>query len=186
MNSSEFKEWRKSHSTGMMDLTFAHPDDIFIFTRFTSHQHSNFEGEQILYAEDVEEAIWYIRNIFLYDVLKDALDDLEFDFKSPFDETQKDTISLMNYWFKLGKISNVNMSCLELEEFCDDFNLYFNGRKDLEYEIKILNGANELRRFLTERYSMCEEFDKKLLDNVCSKKLFAGKRLKEFVEKLFR
>ncbi len=185
MDYSKFKNWKNSHATEMQDLTFAKPDDIFIFTRFTAHQPSDFEGKQILFAGSIEEAIGYIRHIFLYDILNDTSDDLETDFKAILSEHQTDAISILNYWFKLGKISAVN-NCQEFSKFCKDFNSDFSHREDKEYEIQILNGATELRRFLIRRYSECENFDKERLCNICSKELFVGKLLKDFLDILFR
>ncbi len=185
MNSSEFKKWRKSQSTGMNDLTFAHPEDIFIFTRFTMHKPIESDNKEILYAESVEEAIGYIRHNFLYDILNDAIDDLEFDFKFPFDKRQEDVISLLNYWYKLGKISSKNTSIKELKEFCKKFNCDYGVRDVLGYEIQVLSGADELRLFLTKKISLNENFDKKRLSGICSKELFCGNLLKDFIDKLF-
>ena len=185
MNNSEFKNWRKNHSSGMYDLTFAHTDDIFIFTRFTLHTPFKLESKQVLYAENTQEAIFYLRHIFLNDILIDAIDDVELDFKAPFNERQKDVILLLNYLFKLGKLTPENTEIKKLKALCDSFNCDLTNRKNLEYEIQILNGADELRKFLIKKYSSCENFNKKQLSNFCSKDFFVGQKLKEFLDELF-
>lgn len=185
MNSLEFKEWRKSQSTDIYDLTFAHPDDVFIFTRFTMHKPIECDNKEILYTETIDEAIGYIRHNFLYDILNDATDDLEMDFKSFFDERQKDAISLLYFWFKADKVKTDNNQLKELRKFCEEFNLEFSSRQETEYEIQILNGADMLRNFLIERFSYCENFDKKQLCSICTKELFVGKPLNDFINLLF-
>lgn len=185
MNYLLFTNWKNSHSKEMQDLTFARPRDIFIFTRFTLHSQFECENKQILFAESVEEALGYIRHIFLYDIMNDNVDDLEFDYKSPFDEKQKVAILLFNYWFQLGKISSTNINIQELKKFCKTFNRVFNSRQDYEYEIHILNGADELRKFLIMKYSEYENFDKEKLSNICSNDLFVGKLIKNFLNTLF-
>lgn len=82
MDYSKFQSWKNSHATEMQDLTFAKPFDFFIFIRFK--ENSKYDGKQVLYAENIEEAIGYIRHIFLYDIINDATFDLELDFKRPF------------------------------------------------------------------------------------------------------
>ena len=186
MNSSEFKNWRKYISSGMDDITYSHPDDIFIFTRFTVKKPLRTESKQVLYAEDIKDTIWYLHYIFLNDILTDAIDDVELDFKSPFDERQKDVILLLNYWFKSSKLSPANTDIQKLKEFCTLFNCDFKTKEDVEYEIEILNGAEELRKFLIKKYSICENFDKKALSNICGKDLFVGKKLKDFLDDFFR
>ena len=181
MNYSEFKNWKSTHSTEMQDLTFAKPYDIFIFTRFTGHNPSDFEGRQVVYAENIDEAIGYIRHVFLYDILNDTADDLEFELKSPFDERQEDLVTLFNFWYKAGKIGKG----ITLKDFLRDFNCCFNSREATEYELRIIKGANELRNFLVKRYSENESFDKKRLCDVCSNDLFSGKLLKDFLDKFF-
>ena len=79
MDYLNFNNWKNSHATEMQDLTFARPDDIFIFTRCTSYFPFEWEGKEVLYAESIEEVIGYIRHIFLYDILNDLFDDLEYD-----------------------------------------------------------------------------------------------------------
>lgn len=186
MNYLEFKNWKNSHITEMQDLTYARPDDIFIFTRFTIHRPFELESKQVLYAESVEEWIGYIRHIFLYDILNDIADDLEFDFKTPYGERQKDAISILSYWYKLGKFSTESNKYQNLNKFCKDFNTEFNFKENAEYEIQILNGADELREFLISKYSKCKNFDRKRLSNICSKELFAGRLLKDFLDMLFQ
>ena len=118
MNNSEFKNWRSTHSTGMHDLTFAHPDDIFIFTRFKMKKPFEVETKQVLYAENLKMVIGYLRYIFIFDILNDTVDDLQFDLKSPFNERQKDAILLLKYWSYLGKINTENCKIDKLNEFC--------------------------------------------------------------------
>lgn len=89
-------------------------------------------------------------------------------------------ILLLYFWFKLGEITKE-----EFDDFCNKFNSEFMKREDIEYEIQILNGADELRDFLIERYSKCENFDKDKLCSICSNELFAGKPLKDFLDILF-
>ena len=183
MDYLDFTNWKNYHVIEMQDLTFAMPNDIFIFTRFTVNNPFKFGSKQVLYAENIEEVIGYLRHIFIYDILNDAIDDLEFDFKFPFSERQSDVIEILNFWHKLGKIQKDNYK--ELEEFCKNFNATFNVRNDVEYEIQILNGADKLRKFLTEKYSQCENFDKRRICDICSKQLFSGQALKEFIDKLY-
>ncbi len=182
MDFLKFENWKNSHVIEMQDLTFAKPFDIFIFTRFTCCFHS---GTQVLVAQSIEETVGYIRHIFLYDILNDATDDLETDLKSFNCNRQEDAIKLFNYWFKLGKIKTDNVSYEEFTDFCNDFNSEFSHRGGMEYEIEIFNGADELKNFLIKRYSKCESFDKKLLNDICSEELFAGKPLKDFLDMLF-
>ncbi len=122
----------------------------------------------------------YIRHIFLYDILNDTTDDLELDFKKPFDVRQNDAIKLLNFWFKSGKIKGK-----ELNKFCEEFNSVFSNRENVKYEIQILNGANKLRNFLIKKYSEYENFDKQKLCDICSKDLFAGRFLKDFLDMFF-
>ena len=182
MSSSEFINWRKKLPSEMCDLTYAHPNDIFIFTRFTVKKPLKTESKQVLYAEDIKDVIGYLHYIFLYDILTDAIDDVELDFKYPFDERQKYVILLLNYWFKSGKLSPANTDIQKLKEFCTVFNCDFKTKENVEYEIEILNGADELRKFLIKKYSMYENFDKKVLSNICGKELFVGKKLKDFLD----
>lgn len=180
-----FKDWKNSHATEMQDLTFARPDDIFIFTRFTLPLPCCFEGKQVLYAGDIKEAAGYIRHIFLYDILNDMTDDLAFDPKLLNDENQKDALTILYFWFKLGKILE-NEKCEELlMKFCKEFNKEFNHRTGSEYELQVLKGADELRKFLNLHCKGNPNFDKKRLSNLCSSDLFAGRPLKEFLDNLF-
>ena len=181
MDYTKFDSWKSTHATEMQDLTYARPHDIFIFTRFTKHKPLVFEGKQVLFAETLPEVIGYIRHIFIYDILNDLTDDFEFDFKKHCDGCQTDAVPLLNYWFKSGKITS-SKSVLDAKKFCKAFNNEFANREDTEYEIQILNGADELRRFLNKRFSNCENFDKNKLSNICSKDLFAGKPLKDFLD----
>ena len=159
-----FKDWKNSHATEMQDLTFARPDDIFIFTRFTLPLPCCFEGKQVLYAGDIKEAAGYIRHIFLYDILNDMTDDLAFD----------------------PKLLNENEKCAELlMKFCKEFNKEFNHRTGSEYELQVLKGADELRKFLNLHCKGNPNFDKKRLSNLCSSDLFAGRPLKDFLDNLF-
>ena len=185
MDYTKFESWKGAHATEMRDLTYARPHDIFIFTRFSKHLPVFFEGKQVLYAETLPEAIGYIRHIFLYDILNDLTDDFELDFKKSCGDCQTGAVSLLNYWFKLGKIASGGKSLLEAKRFCKALNSEFSNKGDTEYEIQILNGVDELRRFLNKRFSSCENFDKNKLSNICSKDLFAGKPLKDFLDLLF-
>lgn len=183
MDFLKFENWKNSHATEMQDLIFAKPDDLFIFTRVTGD--NQFEGKQVLYAESLQEVAGYIRHIFLYDILNDVTDDLETDFKLPFDDRQKDAIMLLNYWFKLGKILSADNFDEQLSEFIKEFNLKFNQRNNTEYEIQILCGADELRDFLIKRYSNNKDFDKEKLCSICGKENFSGTALKDFLNVFF-
>ena len=88
---------------------------------------------------------------------------------------------MLNYWFQLGKIANFKTREKWFKKFCENFNAEFGNRSDTEYEIKVLKGANKLRRFLLEKYSDCENFNKEKLCDICSEDLFAGKLLKDFL-----
>ena len=89
---TSYKSWKSSHASEMQDLTFARPDDIFIFTRFTSKE-PDFEGKQVLYASDIKEAAGYFQHVFLYDILNDMTDDLALDPKLLNNENQKDVLT---------------------------------------------------------------------------------------------
>lgn len=182
MNYSEFKNWRKSISSDMQDLTYAHPDDFFIFTRFAIHKPVKLVSEQILYTDSIEEVFEYLRHIFIYDILTDTVDDLEFDFNNTFSESQKNSIKLLNYWFKFGKESK-KINYKEINQLINDFNNDFN-REELEYRIEILNGVDELREFLLKRYSNNNKLDKEKLENICSSDFFVGKKVKELLDDL--
>ncbi|MBE6787980.1 MAG: hypothetical protein E7537_06505 [Ruminococcaceae bacterium] len=177
----KFQNWKNFHCLEMEDLAFSKPTDIFIFVRFTQKNPINLQSRKVLFAKTSEEAIGFIRHIFLYDILNDLTDDLNNDFKKNFDIAQTDAVSVLNKWFKLGKLSN-NMSFLQLKKFCRDFNLEFSIRANTEYEIQVLNGANELRRFLNKRFSDNENFDKQKLSDICSNALFVPKHLNDYLD----
>ena len=185
MNNSEFRKWRSSLPVKMDDLTFASPDDTFIFTRFTAHSPLNFDSKQILFADNLTDAIGYIRRIFLYDILNDVIDDLQFDFKSPFDDKQKDAISILHHLHKSGKILSAPDS-EKINQFCDSFNSEFSHRAETEYEIHILKDADALRNFLILNFSEYDGFDKEKLMSICNNDLFAGKLLKDFIDRIFK
>ena len=169
----------------MQDLTFAKPDDIFIYTSFKMSRPFEVEEQQVLFAEDIEETVEYFRHIFLYDLLVDATDDLELDEALRTEERQKDALFLLNLWFRTGKAlhkSDVKKALLNLTK---EFNQRFNNQKELQLEFRILNGANGLKRFLKSEFKDNENFDEKRLDNICSNQLFAGKLLKDFITDLF-
>lgn len=182
MDYLKFENWKNSHVLEMEDITLSKPDDIFIYTRFTVHFALPFEYKRILFAETLEEAIGYLRYIFIYDILTSTINDLETEYNSPFNESQKDTISLMNFWYKLGKIPNSYDGLKDLMLLCNEFNLEYSQHRDIEYEICILNGADNLRNFLNSTYSSSENFDMKRLEAICKKETYSGKRLKEFIE----
>lgn len=185
MDYLNFKSWKTSHSMEMQDLTFAKPDDIFIYTRFSLKFPFDCEGENILFAGSIEEVLGYIRHIFIYDILNDSVDDLEYDIKALSDEKQGAVISLLNYWFRLGKAAKYDDKLQILKNLSFEFNREFGRREEAEYEFYILKGANELRDFLIEKHFDEQDFDKKLLANICSEELFAGKLLKDFIDKIF-
>ena len=186
MDYLKFENWKNSHIYTMQDLSFSKPFDIFIFTRFTNRKGETIESKHLLFADNIEEAIVYIRHIFLYDILNDILDDLNYDFKTPFDETQRNAISILNYWNKIRKIPTKPDNKKVLQMFCRDFNNEFSNRCDTEYEIHCLFGANELRRFLSSKFSDYEVFNKKLLYDICSNDFYAGYALKDFIDSLFK
>lgn len=186
MDYLDFKNWKNSHITEMEDLTFAKPNDFFIYVRFTEKSQLDFKSEKVLFAETQEEALGYIRHIFIYDILNDVVDDLELDFERSSEETQKDSILLFNYWYKLGKLANKNFNFINFKKFCEDFNSNFGFRKNTQYEIMVLNGADALRNFLIKKYSKVKNFDKKRIADICSGELFAGKPLKDFLDELLK
>ena len=186
MDYLNFNNWKNSHAPEMQDLTFARPDDIFIFTRCTSYFPFEWEGKEVLYAESIEEVIGYIRHIFLYDILNDLFDDLEYDNEINKQIKQDETIAIYNFWYKFGKLNQATDKIKEINHLLNEFNLFFKNRKYFEYEIQIFDGADELRKFLNKNYSNNENFDKRLLSNICSKELFAGKPLKEFLDKVLK
>ncbi len=185
MDGFEFLKWKNSHANEMADLTFCKPDDIFIFTRFTEQSPSYFEGKQVLFAENFEDIAGYLHHIFLYDILYDAIEDVEFDFKSQFDERQEKIIKLLSFWHKSAKISVAKNSEKTLLEFCEKFNSEFNETTHTEYEIRIFKGLDKLKKFLIEKFSENENFDEQKLCNICNKDAFAGRVLEEFLNELF-
>ena len=94
-NFNDFKSWRSNHSTIMRDLTYAKPDDVFIFTSFTDEV-SSIDQKEVLYATDYCEAMRYFRHIFLYDLLVDATDDMQLDEALSTQERQGDALFLLN------------------------------------------------------------------------------------------
>lgn len=182
---NNFKNWKTPHSTLMQDLTFSTPDDVFIYTSFKMTSPFDIEENQVLFAESFEEAAGYFRHIFLYDLLVDATDDLELDPKLLNKEHQEDAIKILSFWFKVGKALNNKNSKKEVLKLCDEFNCHFSISKDMQYEFHILNGANELKRFLKSKYKNNANFDNKRLENICSEDLFAGKLLNDFLNELF-
>ena len=70
----------------------------------------------------------------------------------------------------------------DLSNFCEQFNSVFACREGIEYEISLLNGADELQKFLNQKYLDCEFFDKKKFAEICSKKFFSGKLVKDFLD----
>lgn len=154
MDYLDFKSWKNSHGMEMRALEFSQADSIFIFTRFAVNS-SKTESRQLLFAESIEEAIGYIRHIFLCDILSDTIDDLQFELVNIENERQSDVLRLFDLWFKLGKIKS---SIKKLREFCKAFNDEFSLKREVEYEIRVLCGVDELRKFLLERYSESDFF----------------------------
>ena len=181
MDYLKYNDWKNSHATEMQQLEFSRPDDIFIFERFTQKSIGDAESQTVLFAEDIDEAIGYIRHIFLYDILIDSTDDLEYLSISPLEEQQKDVLMLLNYWFNAGKIADAPNIKKELKNFCEEFNKDFSCRSETEYELNVLFGANELRKFLIQKYSENPYFDKKRLSDICDNSFFSGGLLKEFL-----
>lgn len=182
---NNFKSWNSNYSSFMQNLTFAKPNNIFIYTSFKMSEPFEVEENQVLFAEDFEEAAGYFRHIFLYDLLVEATDDLALDQVLRTEERQKDALFLLNLWFKTGKAlhkSDIKKALLNLTK---EFNQHFNNSNGLQYEFKILNGANGLRRFLKSKFKDNENFNAKRLDDICSNDLFAGKLLNDFIMDLF-
>lgn len=185
MDYSKFKNWKNSHAMEMRDLTFAKPDDFFIYTSFKMSTPFEVQEHQVLFAENIEEAAGYFRHIFLYDLLVDATDDLELDKVLRNEERQKDALFLLNLWFKSGKALHKSDVKKSLSGLIKEFNQRFNNQNELQYEFQILNGANGLKRFLKSKFKEHENFDEKRLDNICGNELFAGSPLKDFIDMLF-
>lgn len=182
---NNYKSWKSSRSTLMQDLTFSTPNDVFIYTNLKMTTPFNMEENRVLFAESLVEAAGYFRHIFLYDLLVEATDDLALDQVLRTEERQKDALFLLNLWFKTGKAlhkSDIKKALLNLTK---EFNQHFNNSIGLQYEFKILNGANGLRRFLKSKFKDNENFNAKRLDNICSNDLFAGKLLNDFIMDLF-
>ena len=155
MDYLDFKSWKSKHSAQMKELQLARADSIFIFTRFTVNSPFVLDSKQFHFAESAEEAAGYIRHIFLCDILSDAIDDLQFELVNIENERQSDVLRLFDLWFKLGKIKP---SIKKLREFCSAFNDEFSLNREVEYEIRVLCGVDELRKFLLERYSESDLF----------------------------
>ena len=85
--------------------------------------------------------------------------------------------------FKRFEVENFHNE--EVLKLCDEFNTHFSDNKTSQYEFHILNGANELKRFLKNKYQNCDNFDEKRLDDICSSNLFVGKLLNDFIKNLF-
>lgn len=179
-----FENWQNSHATEMQDLTFAKPDDFFIYTRFTAPLPCAIEGKEILFAEDIKEVAGYMRHIYLYDILNDMTDDMELDPELVDDEKQQDAISILNYWFKLGKILEEENIDDKFYDIYNDFNNEFNRRGGCEYEFRIIKGADNLRDFLIEKYKGHPYFNEEKLRNICSSELFAGRMLQDLIDTL--
>ena len=112
-------------------------------------------------------------------------DDLALDPKLLNNENQKDVLTIMLFWFKLGKVFKSENFEKLFREFCKDFNETFNHRNGLEYEFQILNGADELREFLISSFKNYPNFDQQKLENLCSSDLFAGRPLYDFLNNFF-
>ncbi|MDD6479478.1 MAG: hypothetical protein PUF48_06720 [Oscillospiraceae bacterium] len=181
---NNFKSWKSNHSSFMRDLTFAKPDDIFIYTSFKMSTPFEVGEHQVLFAENVEEAARYFRDIFLYDLLVDATDDLELDEALRTEERQQEALFLLNLWFRTGKALHKSDIKKVLSGLIKEFNQQFNNQNELQYEFQILCGANALKQFLKSKFKDKENFDEKKLENICSNQLFAGKLLSDFIEGL--
>ncbi len=173
-------ERNKALEVAQNDISFSKSTDYFIYSSFFEDGLCPINSKELRYAETVLEAVFYIRHILLYDVLNDLLDDLEYDFKSPFSKKQSDVVAILNFWFKFGK----RKSEKQLFKLCDDFNNQFLYNKDLHYEIYILKGTEELKKFLISKFKTMSEYDRHKLDLICNKDHFVAKELKDFIEKL--
>lgn len=182
---NNFKVWKSSRSTLMQDLAFSTLDSVFIYTSFKMTSAPDIDEKQILFAEGIEEAAGYFRHIFLYDLLVDVTDDLELDEALRTEERQKDALFLLNLWFKTGKaLHNANVKNALLN-FIKEFNQRFNNCNNLQYEVQILDGVNELKEFLESKFKDNENFNQKRLATICSNKSFDGESLKYLVKCLF-
>lgn len=185
MDYNNFKSWKSNHSSFMQDLTFAKPNDVFIYTSFKMTTPIEVEEKQVLFAESLEEAAGYLRHIFLYDLLVDATDDLELDEALRTEERQIDVLFLLNLWFRTGKALHKPNAKKAILDLIKEFNQQFNNKNELQYEFQVLNGANSLKRFLKSKFKDNENFDEKQLNNICSNQLFTGRLLKDFIDRLF-
>ncbi len=174
MDYSQFNSWRTNHAIDMSDLTYSKPYDIFIYTKVKID--NEICACQVLYAEDLVETVGYFTHVFIFDLLTDKVDDLEFDFENCSDISQCDAISLMNYRFKLQKIFGKDDFVKSFLDICQQFNKEFDGK----YEFCVLNGADNLRKFLVSRYSN-NDLIKRKLETFCTKELFVGKLLNDFL-----
>ena len=114
----------------------------------------------------------------------DATDDLELDEALRTEERQKDSLLLLNLWFRTGKALHKSDIKKAVSALIKEFNQRFNNQKELQYEFQILNGANGLKRFLKSKFKDDENFDEKRLENICSNQLFVGRLLMDFIEDL--
>ncbi len=145
MDYLDFKSWKNSHCIEMRALEFSRADSIFIFTRFAMRSPISVEGRQLVFAESIEEAIGYIRHIFLFDILTDSIDDLQFDYKSAARQRQFDSVKLFYFWYRFARIAPGGNT---LQELCNEFNGAFAESQDLKYEIKVIFGIDELYEFI--------------------------------------
>ena len=181
---NNFKSWKSNHSGVMQDLTFAKLNDIFIYTSFKMSTPFEVEEQQVLFAENIEEAAGYFRHIFLYDLLVDAIDDLELDEALRTEERQKDAMFLFNLWFRIGKALHKSDVKKAISNLIKEFNQRFDNQDELQYEFQVLNGTNELKDFLKFKFKANKNFDEKRLENICSNQLFDGKLLADFIKSL--
>ena len=122
----------------------------------------------------------------MHDLLLDICDDLELDTNLRTEERQGDAIILLDFRVKIGKAFKLNTLEKVLPELCIEFNNRFNNRGGLEYEFRILDGADELRQFLEKKFAKDCDFNKKLFEKICSDEAFDGKLLFEVLKELFR
>lgn len=183
-DNNSFNGWKSSRACQMQDLSLAMPDDLFIYTRFISSPPCSFEGSTVLFADDLREAAGYMRHVFLYDILNDMTDDMRFDPEKKTYELQQDAISILNFWFKLGKIMSGEKFETDFNELYKEFNQQFNEHKGNRYEFVILDGAKALCDFLISRYEKHPDFDRKKLYDICGEEMFAGRPLQEYINKL--
>lgn len=101
------------------------------------------------------------------------------------EEHQEDALFLLNLWFRTGKALHMVDAKETVLNLLEEFNQRFNNGKELQYEFQILNGANELKRFLKSKLKNNKNFNEKRLDNICSDQLFVGELLNDFIVDLF-